>query len=148
MNWTEASAAFGVRNTTSAAAPSPPGAFPGTGNWHQGVPPVSVSAQPARKIRPPHRNPSRSRTGARFHTGYAVTVTSDWGSGYCANIDITNNNTGSADWVVTLSIEGSVSSLWNATWVQNGELLTIEGLSWNRTLAPGGSAQVGYCAVR
>jgi len=78
----------------------------------------------------------------------AVTITSDWDSGYCADIDITNNGTGSVDWSVTLTIEGSVSSLWNATWVQNGEHLTIEGLNWNRTLTPGCSAQVGYCAVR
>lgn len=78
----------------------------------------------------------------------AVSVTSDWGSGYCANIDITNNGAGNSEWTVTVPIEGNVSSLWNATWVQDGELLTVEGMSWNRTLAPGGSVQVGYCAAR
>lgn len=78
----------------------------------------------------------------------AVSVTSDWGSGYCANIDITNNGVDNSVWTVTVPIEGNVSSLWNATWVQEGELLTVEGVSWNRTLAPGGSAQVGYCAAR
>ena len=78
----------------------------------------------------------------------AVSVTSDWGSGYCANIDITNNGASNSEWTVTVPIEGNVSSLWNATWVQEGELLTVEGVSWNRTLAPGGSVQVGYCAVR
>ena len=78
----------------------------------------------------------------------AVSITSDWGSGYCANIDITNTGTGSVDWSVTVPVEGNVSSLWNANWTQEGGALTIEGLSWNRTLAPGASAQVGYCAAR
>ena len=78
----------------------------------------------------------------------AVSVTSDWGSGYCANIDITNNGASNSEWTVTVPIEGNVSSLWNATWVQEGELLTVEGVSWNRSLDPGGSVQVGYCAVR
>lgn len=78
----------------------------------------------------------------------AVSVTSDWGSGYCANIDITNNGADSSEWTVTVPIEGNVTSLWNATWAQEGELLTVEGLNWNRTLAPGGTVQVGYCATR
>ena len=78
----------------------------------------------------------------------AVSVTSDWGSGYCANIDITNNGPESLEWSVTVPMEGNVTSLWNATWAQEGELLTVEGLNWNRTLAPGGTVQVGYCAAR
>ena len=79
---------------------------------------------------------------------FEIKITSDWGTGYCANVEITNNGEQEEDWTVTFPAEGNISSLWNAAYVQKGDEVTVEGLAWNNTLKPGVSLQAGFCAVR
>jgi hypothetical protein len=33
---------------------------------------------------------------------------------------------------------------WSATWSQSGQAVTARPLSWNSTLAPGGSTTIGF----
>ena len=77
-----------------------------------------------------------------------VTIGSDWGSGYCANVKVTNQGNQPADWVVEIEIEGSISSFWSATYDQTGNRITAQGVSWNRTLQPGGTTTFGFCVER
>jgi endoglucanase len=77
-----------------------------------------------------------------------VVKTNDWGSGYCADVQVKNGSTTTQTWRVVVQIEGSIYTLWNAVWQQSGSSLTASGVSWNATLAPGATAQFGYCANR
>ena len=78
----------------------------------------------------------------------SVAKTNDWGSGYCANVNVTNGSSSTQTWRVQFAIEGTIYTLWNAVWQQSGSSLTASGVSWNATLPPGGTAQFGYCANR
>ena len=73
---------------------------------------------------------------------------SDWGSGYCSNVNVTNGGTTPLAWNVTLTLEGTPYSVWNAVYSLSGTQLSAHGVSWNQTLTPGGTAQFGFCANR
>jgi endoglucanase len=77
-----------------------------------------------------------------------VSKTADWGSGYCADVAVKNTTANPIDWVVSFTIEGRVSSLWNANYSQNGNVVTAEGVSWNNIVQAGGTITFGFCAVR
>ncbi len=77
-----------------------------------------------------------------------VFINDDWGTGYCAVVDVVNNTSSPVDWVVSFSIEGTVRNMWSATYTQNGDEVTAQGVSWNNTLNPGQSTGFGFCAIR
>ncbi|MFL6124203.1 cellulose binding domain-containing protein [Actinophytocola sp.] len=57
--------------------------------------------------------------------------TTDWGNGYVANVDVTNNTTHPLDpWTLTFTWPTTwqrVDSGWNATWSQTGQTVTVAG---------------------
>ena len=93
---------------------------------------------------PPPPPPPPASGGA----GTTVTVSSDWGSGYCADVVVANSTSATVDWTTAFTVEGTVNTLWNAVWSQQGGEVTAEGLSWNNTIAPGAEVAFGFCAQR
>lgn len=79
---------------------------------------------------------------------WTVKVQSDWGSGYCADVTVSNPTAKPIDWKITLTIEGKPTSVWNANWSQSGSTVTASGVDWNRTVQPGGTQPWGFCAAR
>jgi GH35 family endo-1,4-beta-xylanase len=78
-----------------------------------------------------------------------IDVNNDWGIGYCAALQLTNTGANAETWSVSLDVGGSVSNLWNATWSQSGNVLTVSGLAWNAVLQPGQvDSSVGFCVDR
>jgi len=77
-----------------------------------------------------------------------VTVASDWGSGYCADVRVTNETADLLEWKTTFAVEGTIGSFWNALYTQSGNLVTATGEEWNKVLAGGASADFGFCAER
>lgn len=78
-----------------------------------------------------------------------VSVQSDWGSGYCADVLIENGTDIVVDWRVDVSIDGRLDQVWNALAEQNGARLQLEGLAWNDRIEPGETlSSVGFCAQR
>lgn len=73
----------------------------------------------------------------------------DWGSGYCTDVFVTNGTGQTVDWQVTVAVDGTVTQTWNATVVSSppGQL-TAGGVSWNDLLAPGATTNFGFCAAR
>lgn len=69
----------------------------------------------------------------------------DWGSGFTASIDITNQGDALDGWKLTYSYSGNqkLASGWSAKWSQSGQQVTAENESWNRALASGASVNVG-----
>ncbi|WP_328455535.1 cellulase family glycosylhydrolase [Streptomyces sp. NBC_00386] len=80
----------------------------------------------------------------------AYKVSSDWGSGF--NADITVTNTGSSatkSWQVTWEWPGSqtISSMWNASYSQVGRTVTANNADHNGVIAAGASTGFGFGAA-
>ncbi|CBA15392.1 conserved hypothetical protein [Xanthomonas albilineans GPE PC73] len=87
-----------------------------------------------------------SSGGPSFST--KVIVDSNWQTGYCERVQVTNTGNTTGDWVVTQTISGTINNLWNANWTPQGSTIKASGMDWNKTLAPGAMAEFGFCASR
>jgi len=77
-----------------------------------------------------------------------INITSDWGAGYCAEVSVNNIGDTLSDWTVTITVEGTIREVWNATYSQDGDQVTADGLDWNNVVNPGESTGFGFCADR
>ncbi|AZP21413.1 cellulose 1,4-beta-cellobiosidase [Streptomyces aquilus] len=73
-------------------------------------------------------------------------VQNDWGTGFTANVTITNNSAPKSSWALKWSYAGNqkVTSGWNAKVSQSGTAVTALNESYNGTLATGGSTSFGF----
>ena len=70
----------------------------------------------------------------------------DWGSGFTANLTITDNGTAAiTGWTVTYTYAGNqtLSNGWNGNWTQSGKTVTVTNESYNGSLAAGASTSAG-----
>ncbi len=76
------------------------------------------------------------------------TVTSVWGSGYCADVEIINNGSSAVNgWTLDFNLNATINNLWNANWSNDGSNnYTTSNLGWNSNISAGGSRSFGYCA--
>ena len=82
--------------------------------------------------------------GATCRVTYSV---NDWGGGFTANVSITNTGTTVINgWTLRFTFPGNqrVTQGWSATWTQSGAAVTAVNLSWNASLAPNASTQIGF----
>jgi endoglucanase len=82
-------------------------------------------------------------------TGYTVAyaIQNDWGSGASVNVTITNNSSSAiSSWTLAWIFSGNqtISNLWNASYTQSGTSVSVTNLSYNGTIAAGGSASFGF----
>ena len=107
----------------------------------------SRSARPSRR-----KPPAGSRLGIdcleerRLMTASAATsysVTNDWGSGFQAQLQVTNQQTtGVANWQLEFDLARNITSIWDAKIVSHvGNHYVIAGASWNSNLAAGASVR-------
>jgi hypothetical protein len=79
--------------------------------------------------------------------GAVYSTTSDWGSGYTGQYDVSNPTTSPvSDWKLTFDLPAgaTISSLWNATFTASGQHITVTPASWDSTLAPDQHAVLGF----
>jgi hypothetical protein len=72
--------------------------------------------------------------------------TNDWGSGFTAELTLTNRGTEALDgWKLTYDYAGNqkLSNGWNGVWSQSGKTVTVTNTSWNKTLAAGAATSAG-----
>jgi Glycosyl hydrolases family 18/Cellulose binding domain len=77
-----------------------------------------------------------------------LTVRSDWGSGYCADVQVSNPQTFPLLWQVFLPVSDPITTLWDAVYSRQGQQAIVTGAAWNRILPPGQSTVFGFCATR
>ncbi|MYS57253.1 glycoside hydrolase [Streptomyces sp. SID5468] len=80
----------------------------------------------------------------------AYTVASDWGSGFTANVTVTNTGqTPTKSWTVTWTWGGDqkVTNAWNAAYTQTGASVTASAQSYDAVIAPGGNTSFGLQAT-
>jgi cellulase/cellobiase CelA1 len=88
--------------------------------------------------------PQAQATEALTH----LTVRSDWGSGYCADVQVSNRHAFSLVWQVSLIVNDTINALWDGVYTQQGPQTIVRGTTWNRLLRPGQSTVFGFCATR
>ncbi|WP_330266138.1 cellulase family glycosylhydrolase [Streptomyces griseorubiginosus] len=74
-------------------------------------------------------------------------VSSDWGSGFNAEVKVTNSgSTALSSWKVTWTWPGAqkVGSMWNASYTQTSSTVTATNASHNGSIPAGGSATFGF----
>lgn len=72
--------------------------------------------------------------------------TNDWGSGFTADLTLTNRGTDPIDgWTLTYDYTGNqtLTNGWNGTWSQSGRTVTAKNASWNGTIAAGAAVSAG-----
>ncbi|GAA3145494.1 glycoside hydrolase family 48 protein [Streptomyces rameus] len=72
--------------------------------------------------------------------------TNDWGSGFTADLTITNRGSDPIDgWTLTYAYSGNqrLSNGWNGTWSQSGQTVTVKNASYNGTIAAGAAVSTG-----
>ncbi|MFH8755103.1 cellulase family glycosylhydrolase [Streptomyces atroolivaceus] len=87
--------------------------------------------------------PAAAATGCKVD----YTVTSQWTGGFQAGVKITNLGAPVTGWTLAFTMPAAgqkVTQGWNATWSQSGSAVTVAGVDWNRTLATGAAADVGF----
>ncbi|WP_250288943.1 cellulase family glycosylhydrolase [Streptomyces atroolivaceus] len=87
--------------------------------------------------------PAVAATGCKVD----YTVTSQWTGGFQAGVKITNLGAPVTGWTLAFTMPAAgqkVTQGWNATWSQSGSAVTVVGVDWNRTLATGAAADVGF----
>jgi cellulose 1,4-beta-cellobiosidase len=83
-------------------------------------------------------------TAANAATGCSVsyTITNQWNTGFGANINITNLGDPITSWTLKWSFANgqTIQSGWNGSFSQSGSAVTVTSLSYNGSIATGGSA--------
>jgi cellulose 1,4-beta-cellobiosidase len=70
-----------------------------------------------------------------------------WNSGFTASVKVKNTGTTPlTNWKLTFTFANgqTVQQGWSATWSQSGSTVTAAGASWNSTLAPGATTDIGF----
>jgi hypothetical protein len=82
-----------------------------------------------------------------FETNFHVV--NDWGSGFQAEIEITNLGTNPiAGWTLEFSLPRSIVSLWNGIYTGRvGDVHTVDNAASNAQILPGESVTIGFNGV-
>ena len=75
-----------------------------------------------------------------------VVENSNWGTGYCSSVTVSNTGTVENTWMIELSIVDTLTSLWSANSVVVTGGIQFTGVDWNATLQPNQSTEFGFCA--
>ncbi len=113
---------------------------------------LNVLARDQSGLLSPPSAPVTFVTSTPSNSTCAVTynLSQGWGSGFVANISITNTGPDSINgWTLAFQFPATTESAspgWNGNWSISGQNVLVTNLSWNGTLAPNGgnSADIGF----
>jgi endoglucanase len=77
----------------------------------------------------------------------SYSLVNTWSGGFQAQVTLTNTGTAPlSSWTLTWTFGGDqkIASLWNGTYTQSGEQVTVTNESYNGPVAPGGTVTVGF----
>jgi hypothetical protein len=78
-----------------------------------------------------------------------LTLTSDWGVGYCADVAVSNpGSTAVTSWSVVIDLnQTTLSNSWNGQFTVDGSEMTVLPASSNTIIPPGSSTSFGFCGT-
>jgi endo-1,4-beta-xylanase len=106
------------------------------------TPPPTTTTPPPTTTSPPPTSPPPPVSGCSVSY-----VPNTWPDGFTTEIVVTNNgNTAINGWTLAFSFPGNqrITNAWNGTASQNGQAVTITNVSYNATIAPGGTQNFGF----
>jgi hypothetical protein len=112
------------------------------------APPLSVSPPGDAGAMPPPiptTKPDAGPPAPPSDLAVADHVDSQWSMGSCHTVTVTNKGTTPTAWRITLTISGTLSQNWSSVASAQGNQVTFSGTDFNATIAPGESANFGYC---
>jgi hypothetical protein len=140
--------------------PPPPTVTPGGPTLTPTLPPTATSAPPTATIAPPTATsipptatavPPTSTPGSGASCSVNYNDSNDWGSGFVANVTITNNGSSAiSGWTLAFTFSGNqdITNLWNGVENQSGANVSVGDAGHNSTInANGGTASFGFQAA-
>ncbi|WP_232248207.1 cellulose binding domain-containing protein [Streptacidiphilus rugosus] len=109
------------------------------------APSTSPSSSPSASASPSPSPSGSATTGTGCEVDYGVS--SSWAGGFGANVTLVNHGTTPVNgWTVGWSFPNgqTVSQLWNGSYSQSGSTVSVTNLSYNGTIAAGGSTSFGF----
>lgn len=90
---------------------------------------------------------SSSSSGPAPESVVEVTVTQTglWADGECNEVTVTNISDAAVTWEVRFTLQGTITTVWNATATPDGDETVFAGVDYNATIEPAAAAQFGYC---
>ncbi len=73
-------------------------------------------------------------------------ITSQWQSGFCENIKLTNLTDKERSWKIQLQVNGEIYTIWNAKYQKIDNKYSFIGVDWNKNIQPYSSVDFGFCA--
>jgi endo-1,4-beta-xylanase len=131
--------AYNAVNAALAAGSTPPTSPPPTSPPPTSPPPTTTNPPP------PTTNPPPPGSGCSVN--YTANT---WNTGFTTSVTIRNNGTAAiSGWTLRFSFAGNqlVSNSWNSTPSQTGTAVTLTNVSYNATIAPGGTTNMGFQAT-
>jgi xyloglucan-specific exo-beta-1,4-glucanase len=74
-------------------------------------------------------------------------LASQWSGGFSANVTINNRGTSTINgWTVQFTFPGdqTITTLWNGSYTQSGQQVTVTNASWNSSIPPGSNVYLGF----
>jgi cellulase/cellobiase CelA1 len=90
-------------------------------------------------------------TGTVGGLSVSLVVQSDWSTGYCDYVNLTNTGkTSVSNWTVGIDLrQSTLSSSWNTVTTQSGTVVTFKpSASWNATITAGSTVSIGFCGTK
>jgi cellulase/cellobiase CelA1 len=75
------------------------------------------------------------------------TITNQWPGGFGTSVTITNTgSTAINGWTLSWSFANgqTITQLWNGSYTQSGSAVSVTNVSYNGTIAPGGTTNFGF----
>jgi hypothetical protein len=108
--------------------------------------PTTTSPSPSSS---PSPSPSQTSTGPGTCSG-TYSVTNSWPGGFQGQVVVKNTGSGTLNgWSLgwTFPSSATINSLWNGSYTQSGNTVTVTNASYDGSLAPGATATVGFTAT-
>ncbi|MEU8166877.1 extracellular catalytic domain type 1 short-chain-length polyhydroxyalkanoate depolymerase [Micromonospora sp. NPDC049004] len=140
---------FGLDGTTPPTTP-PPTTPPPTTPPPTTPPPTTPPPTTPPPTTPPPTTPPPTTpppTAGACRVGYTVNA---WNSGLTASVTITNTGTAAVNgWALTFTLPSgqAITNGWNATYSPTSGAVTARNVSYNGTLAPNASVEIGFQAT-
>jgi len=113
-------------------------------------PSPSPSPSPTPTSPSPTPSPSPTTTSGSGACSATYSVTNSWSGGFQGQVVVKNTGSGTLNgWSLGWTFPGSqaINNLWNGSYSQSGETVTVSNASYNGSLASGATATVGFTAT-
>ncbi len=146
-----------INPTPNSQPNSKPVAINPTPNPQPNSKPVAINPtpNPQTSSKPVVINPTPSSqpnwgvpTSPQAQLRVASNLQSDWQSGFCVSMLVTNQGSTSVrDWQVTFQMnQAAINNSWNGNFQPQGSNYVVTPMDWGRVIEPGQSRDLGFCA--